>query len=210
MTATDPFLSIPKTALNALPIENYPGRITVVDTEEQAREAISRLSSEKIVGFDTETRPSFRKGVTYTVALLQVSTATDCYLFRINKTGLTDSLRRFIEDPAIVKIGLSLKDDFFVLHKIHDFEPRGFIDLQQMVRDFGIADASLQKIYAIVYGRRISKGQRLTNWEAQELTPAQQHYAALDAWACLQLYNHLNAGRFSPDACPYHIEPDKV
>lgn len=205
MTPKEPFLSISKEALNKLPVESFPGDITVIDTEEQAATAVVELEKEPIVGFDTETRPSFRKGVTYTVALVQISTRDKCFLFRINKTGLCDSLRSFIENPAVKKIGLSLKDDFFVLHKIHDFAPESFVELQSMVGDYGIADASLQKIYGIIFGRRISKSQRLTNWEAQELTPAQQHYASLDAWACLKIHDELTAGRFDPESSPYRI-----
>ncbi len=202
-----PFLSIPKQELTHLDAETFHGRIDVIETEAQADNALAILEQEEMVGFDTETRPSFRKGVNYKVSLVQISTADHCFLFRINKLGVSERLRRFLENPDVVKIGLSLKDDFFVLHKIEEFEPAGFIDLQDFVADYGIADASLQKIYGIVFGRRISKSQRLSNWEAQRLTYPQQSYAALDAQACLSLYRHLTAGNFHPEESPWRI-PD--
>ena len=114
----------------------------------------------------------------------------------------------FMENPEITKIGLSLKDDFHNLHKISEFNPEGFIELQQMVRDYRISDSSLQKIYGILFDQRISKGQRLSNWEASELTEAQQRYAAIDAWACLEIYNRLSTGEFDPVESPYKVYPE--
>ena len=155
-------VSIPKASLSELPVVTFPGEIIVIDTVEKVPEALAYLRQYKMVGFDTETRPSFHKGRTNKVALIQISTDTRCYLFRINKTGLTEDLKQFIEDTDITKIGLSLKDDFFVLHRISEFVPEGFIDLQEFVRPYGIIDSSLQRIYGIVYQQRISKGQRLS------------------------------------------------
>lgn len=198
-------VSIPKAALSELPLVTFPGEIIVIDTPDRVPEAVNDLRQHKLVGFDTETRPSFHKGRTNKVALIQISTDTRCYLFRINKTGLTDDLRRFIEDTEVTKIGLSLKDDFFVLHRIGDFMPEGFIDLQEFVRPYGIIDSSLQRIYGIVFHERISKSQRLSNWEADQLTIPQQHYAAIDAWSCLRLYKELTAGHFSPENSPYIV-----
>lgn len=198
-------ISIPKETLSTLPIVTFPGEIIVIDTPEAVPAAVEHLRSSKIVGFDTETRPSFHKGRTNKVALIQISTDSRCYLFRINKTGLTEELRAFIEDTGVTKIGLSLKDDFFVLHRISEFVPEGFIDLQEFVRPYGIIDSSLQRIYGIVFGERISKGQRLSNWEAAELTAAQQQYAAIDAWTCLRLYNELKSGNFRPEASPFVV-----
>lgn len=198
-------ISIPKETLSTLPIVTFPGEIIVIDSPEAVPAAVEHLRSSKIVGFDTETRPSFHKGRTNKVALIQISTDSRCYLFRINKTGLTEELRAFIEDTGVTKIGLSLKDDFFVLHRISEFVPEGFIDLQEFVRPYGIIDSSLQRIYGIVFGERISKGQRLSNWEAAELTAAQQQYAAIDAWTCLRLYNELKSGNFRPEASPFVV-----
>lgn len=196
-------VSIPKAALSELPVVTFPGEIIVIDTVEKVPEALDYLRQYKMVGFDTETRPSFHKGRTNKVALIQISTDSRCYLFRINKTGLTEDLKQFIEDTDITKIGLSLKDDFFVLHRISEFVPEGFIDLQEFVRPYGIIDSSLQRIYGIVFQQRISKGQRLSNWEAESLTIPQQQYAAIDAWSCLRLYNRLISGQFIPEQSPY-------
>lgn len=196
-------LSITKQQLSELPTAVYEGRINVVEREDQALKALEFLSMQQVVGFDTETRPSFRKGQTNLVSLMQISTAERAFLFRLNKIGFTPELKQFIENEQINKIGLSLKDDFFVLHKIAGFNPGGFVELQQMVKRFGITDCSLQKIYAIIFGQRISKSQRLSNWEAAELSPSQQAYAALDARACLNIYNYLQSGAFDPLQSPY-------
>lgn len=189
-----------------MPGVSFPGRIVVVNTPEEARAAVESLAGCAVVGFDTETRPSFRKGEHHKAALIQVSTADTCYLFRINRFGITPELISFLEDKETIKVGLSLHDDFTVMHRQSaGFNPAGFIELQKFVRPFGIADSSLQKIYAIIFGERISKSQRLTNWEAPELTLPQQQYAAIDAWACLRIYNILTDGTFDPAAC--HCSP---
>ncbi len=137
---------------------------------------------------------------------MQVSGEDRCWLFRVNRLGVDGAVKRFLENDAILKVGLSIKDDFFVMHRSAEFEPKGFVDLQSYVKEFKIADASLQRIFAILFGKRISKGQRLSNWEADSLTEAQQHYAAIDAWACLRIYNLLSAGEFDPMSSPYLTE----
>ena len=145
-----------------------------------------------VVGFDTETRPSFKKGQRYKISLMQISTDDTCFLFRLNHIGIPESLEKFLKSSSTLKIGLSLRDDFGAIRKRSDIEPANFLDLQNYVGQFGIEDASLQKIYAILFQKKISKGQRLTNWEADVLTDSQKKYAALDAWACLRIYNLLN------------------
>ncbi len=184
--------SITKEEIAQLPVEEFTGQIVLVETREAADEAVARLMHATRVGFDTETRPSFKKGQRYKIALMQVSTLDTCYLFRLNKIDMPESLLGFLESNAILKIGLSLRDDFGALRRRIDVEPVHFLDLQNYVGQFGIEDASLQKIYAILFGKKISKGQRLTNWEADKLTESQQKYAALDAWTCLKIYNYLN------------------
>lgn len=184
-------ITIDKATLNTLPVESFPGRIHIIEEEQAAIEAVAELCRHAVLGIDTETRPSFRKGRSNKVALIQLSTHDDCYLFRINKIGLIAPLRDLLSNADIVKIGLSLRDDLSVLHRVDSFEPANFIDLQSIVQQYGIGEMSLQKIYAIVFGKKISKAQRLSNWDAPELTIPQQHYAALDAWACLQLYEAL-------------------
>lgn len=201
-------LSITKEQLAELPLVAYPGAIVVVNTAEQAAAALAAIRRCPVVGFDTETKPSFQKGHRHKVALVQVSTGDVCYLFRINRFGVTPQMHDFFEDAGVLKIGLSLKDDFHVLHRRgDDFKPAGFIDLQDMAAGYAIHDASLQKIYGIVFGERISKNQRLSNWEAPELTPGQQLYAAIDAWACLRIYHALTSGDFRPEASPYVLAP---
>lgn len=202
-------INISKEALAELPVITYPAAISLIDSEAEARAALRALSAEKIVGFDTETRPSFRKGCVHKVALMQISTLERCFLFRLNKIGIGDRLKEFLENPDITKIGLSVHDDFSVLRRSVEIEPQGFIDLQTYVKEFGITDISLQKIFGIVFGERISKTQRLTNWEAESLSPAQQAYAALDAWACLKLYLHLSDGRFDSPASPFRHPVDE-
>lgn len=197
---------ITKDKIAELPTVHFPGRPILINNVADAKKAIAYLSKQTLVGFDTETRPSFTKGHPHKVALLQLSTAEECFLIRLNMTGLFDSLRDFLANENILKIGLSVKDDFNALHRLGEFTPGGFIELQDFVKDYQIADNSLQKIYAVIFGERISKSQRLTNWEAPELTENQQAYAALDAWACLRIYNHLLAGNFKPEVCPYSIE----
>lgn len=206
MVAGEEYLiSLSKEQLAKMPTMVYEGEIRVVDHQEKIAEALEYLRREPLVGFDTETKPSFKKGQTHNVALMQVSGTRRCYLFRINRTGLTDELLEWLGDENCRKVGLSLKDDFHGLHKLREFEPRGFVELQSLVKEYHIADSSLQKIYGIIFGQRISKGQRLSNWEADELGSGQQAYAALDAKACLDIYNSLRDGSFRPEESEYKI-----
>ncbi|MDD2930585.1 MAG: 3'-5' exonuclease domain-containing protein 2 [Fermentimonas sp.] len=171
--------------------ETFDGEIYIVDHPSKVDEAVAYLSTQPALGFDTETKPAFKRGQVNNVALLQLSTEDECFLFRLNKIGYPDALEKLMSNDTIKKIGLSLRDDFAALRKRTGRRPENFIDLQLFVDKFGIEDNSLQKIYAIIFGKKISKSQRLSNWEAAELSPAQQSYAAIDAWACLRIYNHL-------------------
>lgn len=193
MNPTDTPRKIDKETLASLPAEVFPGRIEIVQTPQQARKALAYLMDQPIVGFDTETRPCFRKGEVHKVALMQLATDDICFLIRLNRLGLFDCLKKFLESPDIIKVGLSTKDDFHMLDGIGRVEPCGFVELQSLVRQHGIGEAGLSKIYALVFGKKISKRQQLTNWEAVELTRPQQMYAALDAWACLKIYRRLFA-----------------
>lgn len=199
-------VSIDKQDINRMPVVNFEGRIHVISAVSQVKSAVTALRTAAVVGFDTETRPSFRRGERHNVALLQLSTDDDAFLFRLHKTGFPAPLKRFLEDRSIVKVGLSTSDDFHQLARVSDVHPEGFVELQQMVRRFEITDMSLQKIYAILFARKISKGQQLTNWEAPQLSEAQQHYAAIDAWACLRIYQLLQSGGFVPQDSPYYHE----
>lgn len=198
-------VSITKEQISSLPRVEYPGIYEIVENAEQEEKALNEINSFSLVGFDTETKPSFKKGQHNKVSLVQISTGEKCYLFRVNKLGLSQRLKDFFGNAAIKKIGLSIKDDFYVLKRIADFDPSGFIDLQEFVCNYSICDASLQKIYAILFGERISKSQRLSNWEADTLTDGQKNYASIDAWACLKIYLHLTEGNFDPMNSPYII-----
>lgn len=202
-------LSIPKTEISALPVESFPGDVVLIDKPEAVAAAVESLRACNVIGFDTETKPSFKKNHANKVALMQLSTDSVCYLFRLNMIGMPQALQSLIESPDVVKIGLSVHDDFNVMHRSSQFEPAGFVDLQKMVKEYHIADLSLQRIYAILFGKKISKQQRLTNWEAPTLTPRQQRYAATDAWACLKIYNYLLSGEFDPRKSPYQTPEDQ-
>ena len=180
-----------KKKIQTLPCIHFDGRIIVIFTERDADKAVDYLMKQTVLGFDTETRPTFQKGKMHQVALLQVSTHDTCFLFRLNEIGLTDSIIRLLEDTTITKVGLSLQDDMRGLNQRRNFTPGTFVELQKEVKDIGIEDNSLQKIYANLFGGKIAKGQQLSNWEADILTEAQQRYAATDAWACIRLYEEL-------------------
>ena len=199
-------VSIDKQAINQMSVVSFPGRIHTIYAASQINSAVMALRSAPIVGFDTETRPSFKRGERHKVALLQLSTESDAFLFRLNHTGIPTPLKEFLEDKSVVKVGLSTSDDFHQLARVCDAHPAGFIELQEMVKQFDITDMSLQKIYAILFQQKISKGQQLSNWEAPQLTDAQKRYAAIDAWACLRIYSYLKEGRFVPQESPYYHE----
>lgn len=182
---------IAKADVAQMPAVLFQGRIIVIHSTADVEKAVNYLKSFPIVGIDTETRPSFAKGRTYDVSLLQISTEDTCFLFRLNYIGMPQALIDLLQDARQLKVGLSLKDDIHNLHRKHSFEPQGFLDLQQYVKTLGIEAQSLQKIYALLFGEKISKSQRLTNWEADVLTDRQKGYAATDAWACIRIYKYL-------------------
>lgn len=184
-------LEITKEEIRELPMETFHGEIIVIDRVEDVPNAVAYLKQFKVIGFDTETKPVFRKNATNKVALMQLATLDKCFLFRLNLIQYPDDLDDLICSKDVLKIGLSLRDDFSALRKRSDCPPLNFIDLQTLVKDYGIKDMSLQKIHAILFNKKISKNQRLSNWEAHTLKESQKKYAAIDAWACLKIYNHL-------------------
>lgn len=185
------FTSFDKKAIGGLPRVVFPGKIVVVDKPEDTEAAVDYLLNQCLLGVDTETKPTFTKGHSHQVSLLQVSTPTVCYLFRLHLTGMTPAIIRFLEDKTVPKVGLSWHDDLLQLHKRADFEPGYFVELQNVANDFGIKDMSLQKLYANLFHQKISKAQRLSNWESSELRASQQAYAATDAWCCINLYEEF-------------------
>lgn len=196
-------ITISKEELAALPAASFNGNIHLIDSPDDVDNAINCLRAENIIGFDTETKPNFKRGQSNNVSLIQLSTYNDCFLFRLNHIGVPDALKNLLEDKTIKKIGLSIHDDFHNLNKFCDIAPVEFIDLQDYVKEFKFSVLSLSKIYAILFNERISKGQRLSNWEAETLSIHQQGYAALDAYACLKIYDYLSKNNFKPEISPY-------
>ena len=182
---------ITKDEVNLMPVVIFEGKITLVDDLSKIQPAIEELRKSNTVGIDTETKPSFTRGTHHKVSLVQISTLDHCFLFRLNKIDFPAALAEFIADEKIQKIGLSLRDDLAGLNRHHKFKPGNCIDIQTIIQNYGILELGLQKIYAILFGKKISKAQRLTNWENSELTEQQQRYAATDAWASLQIYLKL-------------------
>ena len=183
---------IEKSFLADKPKVVFDGIIEEIDTEEKAQKAIETLSKEKVVGFDTETRPSFTRGVAHKIALLQLSTQDHGYLFRLNKTGIPDCVADFLSNPDIIKVGISIKDDFHQMASRRQFTPAGFVELQEYCGEMGIEEKGLQKLYGLLFKERISKNQQLSNWEIDSLTESQRQYAAIDAWACLRIYKYVS------------------
>ena len=192
MTTVNNFIdkiSNEQTAL--LPAVEFRGEIRIVEHERDIAAACKTLAEQPVIGFDTETRPSFRPGVTFRVSLLQLSTPTVCYLFRLNKIPLAKPILQLLEDRRVLKIGADVAGDLSSLRQIRHFRDGGFVDLQGIAPEWGIGEKSLRKLSAIVLGRRVSKAQRLSNWEAATLTDKQQLYAATDVWGCTRIYEQL-------------------
>ena len=192
MTTVNNFIdkiSNEQTAL--LPAVEFRGEIRIVEHERDIAAACKTLAEQPVIGFDTETRPSFRPGVTFRVSLLQLSTPTVCYLFRLNKIPLAKPILQLLEDRRVLKIGADVAGDLRSLRQIRHFRDGGFVDLQGIAPEWGIGEKSLRKLSAIVLGRRVSKAQRLSNWEAATFTDKQQLYAATDALVCTRIYEQL-------------------
>ena len=183
--------SISNEEVAALDAVQFDGEIVVVDNAAALADACRYLAGQSLIGFDTETRPSFTAGVTNKVALLQLFGGEKCFLVRLNREGLSRDVVALLQNPAIAKIGAAVSNDILSLNALRHFKARGFIDLQTLVGDYGIEDKSLRKISGIVLGKKVSKAQRLSNWEAKILTPQQQMYAATDAWVCVEINKRL-------------------
>lgn len=180
-----------KKEISTLPNVEFHGRIISIISPNETEKAVDYLLSCDILGVDTETKPAFHRGEQHSVCLLQVSTRDTCFLFRLNHTGMTPAIKRLLEDTTVKKIGLSWHDDLRSLQALEAFKPGLFVDLQDMVANLGVKDLSLQKLYANFFQEKISKRQRLSNWEAPVLTDKQKQYAAIDAWSCIRLYEEM-------------------
>ncbi|BDX38571.1 3'-5' exonuclease [Tenuifilaceae bacterium CYCD] len=176
-----------------LPRQNFPGEAHVISSEEELQKWIDALSKANIIGFDTESKPSFKKGQNNGIALLQLSTENIALIIRVKAMGIPSQLVDILENERIIKVGAAIRDDLKGLKNIQNFNPKGFIDLQKIATDFNIEGQSVRKLAAIVLGVRVSKSQQLSNWESETLTSAQIDYAATDAWVCREIYIKLNA-----------------
>jgi len=188
----DFYSNISKAHIYKLPVKKFEGRIFIIDTLDKVAIIKDILQNIKIFGFDTETRPSFRKGKLYNTALVQIANSDKAFLFRINLTGIPDLLVEILENSDIIKVGVALRHDLISLQRIKSFKPCGFIDLQQYVEQFGIKDKGLRKLTANILGLRLVKGQQTSNWESKTLIQTQLEYAATDAWVCYEMYNKLS------------------
>ena len=169
----------------------FNGKIVVVSTPAQAESAVDYLLAQPVLGLDTETRPSFTKGKHYKCSLLQVANQSICFLFRLYYIGMCPAIARLLGDKTVTKVGLAWNNDLLGLRELGEFEAGSFVDLQDLVREIGIEDQSLVKIYANLFGERISKADRLSNWERDILKDTQKIYAAIDAWACVRIYEEV-------------------
>ncbi len=185
-------LRISKEEVNELPLGQFDGEIFLVDDHDEIDDIAEFLSTQTILGFDTETKPTFKKGQRNEVSLLQVSTSEQAFLFRLNHIGFPDKIRNVLEKDKIIKVGAAVHDDLLGLKRITDsFYPESFFDLNDELKKVGFHNVGVRNLSAMVLGIRISKSEQVSNWEAEELTTKQQRYAATDAWACLEVYEKL-------------------
>ena len=182
---------ISKEEVEQLDLIQYEGPIEVIGTEEAFEAAIGQIRSNPVLGFDTETRPSFKKGLVYPTSMIQLATADRAWLLRVSKLGYPSALLDLLSSDQVLKVGTGLNDDIRRMRSDFHFEPQGFLDLQRYVEAFQIDEKGLKKMSAIVLGRRISKSQQVSNWDADQLSEAQLRYAATDAWICLEIYHAL-------------------
>ncbi|MBN2650564.1 MAG: 3'-5' exonuclease domain-containing protein 2 [Prolixibacteraceae bacterium] len=180
--------SITKEELQELPLRQFDGEIIVVTDKSKAKKAVDYLSKFPFIGFDTETKPAFKKGQINQVALLQLSTNDKAFLFRLNYFELPNSLLKLLSNASIIKAGAAIRDDIKALQANKRFKPAGFFELQDEAQNLGLKNFSLKKMAGIMLGIKISKAQQLSNWEASELTEAQLRYAATDAWISYCIY----------------------
>jgi ribonuclease D len=179
--------------INLLPLKAYEGKVQVVTDPANFSKVLKEIEKHGVVGFDTETRPSFKKGQFYKVALLQLATPNKVFLIRMHHTGLTDEIVSIFENPNIIKAGVAIRDDIKALQKLKRFHPEGFVDLATVAKEAGFQVESVKKLTGLLLGFRISKSAQTSNWEAPTLTEKQIEYAATDAWVCLEIYKRLGA-----------------
>lgn len=177
--------------VNSLPLKAFEGKIVLIEDPSKLEKAVQEISKHRLVGFDTETRPSFKKGQHYKVSLLQLALDKKVFLIRLNHTGLTDELIALLENENVIKTGVGLRDDLVALQKLRKFHPKGFEDLAVISKKSGLLVESVKKLTALLLGFRISKSAQTSNWEANSLSEKQLEYAATDAWVCLEIHKKL-------------------
>jgi len=182
---------ITKEEIVNLPEFRFEGKIHVISELDEVSDALRVLSREPVLGFDTETKPAFKKGQYFPTALIQMATETEAFLFRINFLGADQRIYRLLENPSIIKIGVALRDDLLDLDRLKKFNPQGFIDLNELVKSLEFENMGARNLTAMILGKRINKSQQTSNWENEELTKAQISYAATDAWVCREIYKAL-------------------
>jgi ribonuclease D len=191
---------ITKEEVNALPLGQFEGDLFLIDKVEDIEEVSEFLVQQRVIGFDTETKPAFKKGVTNQVSLLQLSTSTQAFLFRLNEIGFPDPIRNILEKESIVKVGAAVHDDIKGLARLTDsFYANSFFDLNDELRRVGFINIGVRNLCAMVLGMRISKSEQVSNWEAEKLTIKQQRYAATDAWGCLEIFKKLKTEGYLDD-----------
>ncbi len=185
-------LSISKDEVMELPLGHYKGKIVIAANELQIQDALDEINQSRVVGFDTEAKPTFVKGQIRNIGLIQVSTEEKVFLLRVHKVGVSDQLHQFLENPNILKVGIGLKDDYNLLDRLRSFTPQGFMDLNDTFEELGAESIGARNLAAMILEIRISKSAQTSNWELEQLSTKQLKYAATDAWICLEIYKKLD------------------
>lgn len=204
MTNPEPQNIISKEELASLPLFRYEGPIHLIRTDAELVHHITDLRREKVIGFDTETRPSFRRGQNYLPTVIQMATADATYIIQLAGLEATGLINVILSSPDILKTGIALDQDLIKLKERFPFAERSILDLGRLAARQKIAKTGLRNLAGLLLGYRISKQAQVTNWAANELTPAQIQYAATDAWISRELFFALEA-RF-PEALREAIE----
>lgn len=185
-------LSISKEEVMQRPLKSYEGKVIIATDLENTKEALKEIERHKVVGFDTEAKPTFQKGQIRNISLIQVATENKVYLLRTHVIGVSDALHNFLQNPNITKVGIGLLDDFNLLNRLRTFEPQGFLDLNSTFQELGAQNIGARNLAAMVLDIRISKSAQTSNWETETLSEKQIRYAATDAWICLELHKKLS------------------